>query len=58
MKTVLPGSFDCPPRIVTLAKYVWDNEADAHTFLNTAHPLLDGRTPVDIAVSDAGAQQV
>ncbi|VXC81766.1 conserved hypothetical protein [Burkholderia sp. 8Y] len=45
-------------RIVATARYVWDDEADTREFLNTAHPLLEGRTPVDVALTELGARRV
>lgn len=45
-------------RIFATAFYVWDDEGDAQEFLNTAHPLLDGRTPLDVAMSEIGARRV
>ena len=48
----------CPPRIVTLAAYIWDDDTDARDFLNTPHPLLGDQTPADAAATEAGAHQV
>jgi putative toxin-antitoxin system antitoxin component (TIGR02293 family) len=45
-------------RIFATANYVWDSEDDARAFLNTAHPLLEGRTPLDVALSELGARRV
>ena len=45
-------------RIVATARYVWDDEGDAREFLNTAHPLLEGRTPVEVALTELGARRV
>ena len=41
-----------------LANYVWDDASDAHVFLHTEHPLLDYRTPAEMAVTEHGAQQI
>ena len=49
---------NCPARITALAAYVWNDEADAHAFLHTAHPMLGNRTPAEVAIDDAGAYQV
>lgn len=45
-------------RVVATAEYVWDNQQDAHRWLNTPHPELGGRTPLDTAMSELGARQV
>jgi putative toxin-antitoxin system antitoxin component (TIGR02293 family) len=45
-------------RIVATARYVWDDEADTREFLNTGHPLLEGRTPVEVALTELGARRV
>jgi putative toxin-antitoxin system antitoxin component (TIGR02293 family) len=45
-------------RIFATANYVWDSEEDAREFLNTAHPLLEGRTPLDVALTELGARRV
>ena len=34
------------------------NEAGAQRFLNTPHPELDGRMPLEVAVTEAGAARV
>jgi putative toxin-antitoxin system antitoxin component (TIGR02293 family) len=45
-------------RIVATARYVWDDHGDAREFLNTAHPVLQGRTPLDVAFTEIGARRV
>jgi putative toxin-antitoxin system antitoxin component (TIGR02293 family) len=45
-------------RVFATAEYVWDSEADAREFLNTPHPLLDGRTPLDVSMTELGARRV
>jgi putative toxin-antitoxin system antitoxin component (TIGR02293 family) len=45
-------------RIFATTEYVWDSEADAREFLNTPHPLLDGRTPLDVSMTELGARRV
>jgi len=45
-------------RIFATAEYVWDSEADAREFLNAPHPLLDGRTPLDVSMTELGARRV
>lgn len=45
-------------RIFANAHFVWDDEDDARTFLNTPHPLLEGRTPLDVSMTELGARRV
>ncbi|AOZ04379.1 hypothetical protein BKK81_33085 (plasmid) [Cupriavidus sp. USMAHM13] len=45
-------------RVFATALYVWDDEADARDFLNTPHPLLEGRRPLDVAMTELGARRV
>lgn len=45
-------------RIVALAASLWESEADARAFLNRAHPLLDGDTPLNVAHTELGARRV
>jgi len=45
-------------RIFATADYVWDSEDDAREFLNTPHPLLNGRTPLDVSMTELGARRV
>jgi len=45
-------------RVFASAAYVWDNEDDARAFLNAAHPLLQGRAPLDVAMTELGARRV
>lgn len=45
-------------RVFATTEYVWDLEADAREFLNTPHPLLDGRTPLDVSMTELGARRV
>ena len=49
-------------RIVATARYVWDDpegdDRDTREFLNTAHPLLEGRTPLEVALTELGARRV
>ncbi len=45
-------------RIFATADYVWDSEPDAREFLNTSHPLLDGRTQLDVSMTELGARRV
>lgn len=45
-------------RVVAIANYVWDSEADAQNFLSTPHPLLGNRTPHDVLITEQGARRV
>jgi putative toxin-antitoxin system antitoxin component (TIGR02293 family) len=45
-------------RIFATAEFVWDSETDAREFLNTSHPLLEGRTPLDVSMTELGARRV
>jgi putative toxin-antitoxin system antitoxin component (TIGR02293 family) len=45
-------------RVMAYTEYVWSNRADARRFMNTSHPALQGRTPLDTALSELGARQV
>lgn len=45
-------------RVVALAEALWEEREDARAFLNTSHPLLDGRTPLDVAATELGARRI
>jgi putative toxin-antitoxin system antitoxin component (TIGR02293 family) len=45
-------------RIFATAEYVWSSEHDAQSFLNTPHPMLQGRTPLDVSMTELGARRV
>ncbi len=46
-------------RVVALAFEVWHDDGEAvAAFFTTPHPELDGALPLDVADSDAGAEQV
>ena len=45
-------------RITAFAQFVWDDEADVREFMTTPHPMLDGKTPAEMAATDLGARQV
>lgn len=45
-------------RVAALARAVWGDDGDARAFLQTPHPRLDGRTPLEAAVTDLGAREV
>jgi putative toxin-antitoxin system antitoxin component (TIGR02293 family) len=45
-------------RIIDLAVYVWNSEADAREFLDSTHPMLNGRTPLGVSATEVGARSV
>ena len=45
-------------RIYATTRYVWDSDDDARTFLHTPHPMLEGRTPLDVSMTELGARRV
>ncbi|KAF1026354.1 MAG: hypothetical protein GAK40_01261 [Burkholderia plantarii] len=45
-------------RVFATAAYVWSDADDARAFLATPHPLLEGRAPLDVALSELGARRV
>jgi hypothetical protein len=45
-------------RVVPLAELLWDDRPAAQRFLNTPHPELAGRTPLESKGSELGARQV
>ena len=45
-------------RVFATAEYVWNSEDDARTFLNTAHPMLQGQTPLEVSMTELGARRV
>jgi putative toxin-antitoxin system antitoxin component (TIGR02293 family) len=45
-------------RIYATAQYVWDSDDDARAFLHAPHPLLQGRTPLDVSMTELGARRV
>lgn len=45
-------------RVIATAEYVWDDQEEARRFLNTPHPLLRERRPVDVALTELGARQI
>lgn len=64
MKSITPQKLDESEAIERLARvfaitlHIWDDEALAREFLNTPHPLLDERSPLDVAMTEAGARRV
>ena len=45
-------------RVFATARYVWDSDEEARAFLNSAHPMLQERTPLDVSLSELGARRV
>lgn len=45
-------------RIYATAQYVWNSDDVARVFLHTPHPLLQGRTPLDVSMTELGARRV
>ena len=45
-------------RIFATADYVWNSEDDARAFLSAPHPMLQGRTPLDVSLTELGARRV
>lgn len=45
-------------RAIATAQYVWDDDDDARTFLETPHPELGGKRPIDAAIKELGARHV
>ncbi|MGI9091755.1 MAG: antitoxin Xre/MbcA/ParS toxin-binding domain-containing protein, partial [Gemmatimonadaceae bacterium] len=45
-------------RLTALAEWVWESRGAAQRFLTTPHPMLDGRSPIELAATDLGARRV
>lgn len=45
-------------RVIAAAEHVFDTTADARRFLVTPHDLLDGKTPIETAMTEMGAVRV
>jgi putative toxin-antitoxin system antitoxin component (TIGR02293 family) len=45
-------------RLMAMAEEVWENVEDARAFMNEAHPLLDERSPLEMAETELGARRV
>ena len=45
-------------RVIALAELLWDDAEAAQHFINTPHPELKNRTPLDCASTELGARQV
>ena len=44
--------------IFATAAYVWNSEEEARAFLTTPHALLQGRSPLDVSLTELGARRV
>ena len=44
--------------IFETAHHVWASETDAQEFLNTPHPMLENRTPLEVSLTRVGAHRV
>lgn len=45
-------------RVYATAQYVWNSDDEARAFLHAPHPLLQGRTPLDVSMTELGARRV
>ena len=45
-------------RVMALAEEVWESRDDAREFLAQPHPLLDGKSPLEMAETELGARRV
>lgn len=45
-------------RVIAVTERVFDNQAAAQRFLVTPHDLLDGKTPIEAAMTEIGAVRV
>lgn len=45
-------------RVIATAEHVWDSADDARAFLSTGHPMLAGKRPIEVALTELGARRV
>ena len=45
-------------RLMAMAETVWEDEDDARAFMNEPHPLMEGKSPIEMAESELGARRV
>lgn len=45
-------------RVIATAEYVWSNADDARAFLATEHAMLQGKRPIEVALTELGARRV
>ena len=44
-------------RVYATARHVWDSDEEALAFLHTPHAMLDGRPPLEVAMTELGARR-
>jgi putative toxin-antitoxin system antitoxin component (TIGR02293 family) len=42
-------------RVITTAEHVWGSVDDARAFLSTAHAMLGGKRPIEVALAELGS---
>ena len=45
-------------RVIATAEHVWGSVDDARAFLRTAHAMLGGKRPIEVALTELGARRV
>ncbi|MDP1901962.1 MAG: DUF2384 domain-containing protein [Rubrivivax sp.] len=45
-------------RVIATAELVWNGADDARAFLSTAHAMLGGKRPIEVALTELGARRV
>jgi putative toxin-antitoxin system antitoxin component (TIGR02293 family) len=45
-------------RVIATAEPVWDSVDDARLFLSSAHAMLGGKRPIEVALTELGARRV
>ena len=45
-------------RVVALSESIWNDDDETRAFLNRPHPLLDDRSPIEVASTELGARRV
>lgn len=45
-------------RVIATAEYVWEDPDSSRRFLMTPHPMLAGKAPLNVAMTELGARQV
>ncbi len=45
-------------RVFATALFVWGSNDEARFFLNSPHPILGDKTPLDVSLSEIGARRV
>ena len=44
--------------LFAMVRAVWQDDAEAQRFMNTPHPELSGRTPLESATTESGARDI